>query len=41
LTDEIREAFADVEEIRGGAKLNSLVYVRACIDETLRLAHWC
>ena len=24
LTDEIREAFADVEEIRGGAKLNSL-----------------
>jgi cytochrome P450 len=35
LTDEIREAFADVEGIRGGAKLNSLVYLRACIDETL------
>jgi cytochrome P450 len=32
LTDEIREAFADVERIRGGAKLNSLAYLRTCID---------
>ena len=38
LTEEVRMAFANVEEIRGGAKLNSLVYLRACIDETLRLA---
>lgn len=38
LTEEVRGAFADVEEIRGGAKLNGLVYLRACIDETLRLA---
>jgi cytochrome P450 len=38
LTDEIREAFADVEEIRGGAKLNSLACLRTCIDETPRLA---
>jgi cytochrome P450 len=38
LTEEVRSAFADVEEIRGGAKLNGLVYLRACIDETLRLA---
>jgi hypothetical protein len=38
LTDEIREAFADVEEIRSRAKLNSLVYLRTSIDETLRLA---
>ena len=38
LTDEVRTAFAHVEEIRGGAKLNGLLYLRACIDETLRLA---
>lgn len=35
---EVRDAFEDVEEIRGGAKLNGLLYLRACIDETLRLA---
>jgi cytochrome P450 len=38
LTEEVRGAFGDVEEIRGGAKLNGLSYLRACIDETLRLA---
>jgi cytochrome P450 len=37
LTDEIREALADVEEIRGGAKLNSLACLRTCIDETPKL----
>jgi cytochrome P450 len=37
LTDEIREALTDVEEIRGGAKLNSLACLRACIDETPKL----
>jgi cytochrome P450 len=38
LAEEVRGAFADVEEIRGGPKLNGLAYLRACIDETLRLA---
>jgi cytochrome P450 len=38
LTDKTREAFAGVEEIRGGAKLNSLAYLRTCIYETPRLA---
>jgi cytochrome P450 len=38
LTAEVRGAFEDVEEIRGGAKLNGVLYLRACIDETLRLA---
>lgn len=38
LVQEIRGAFDDVEDVRLGAKLNTLVYLRACIDETLRLA---
>jgi cytochrome P450 len=37
LTEEIRSAFASVEDIRN-AKLNSLTYLRACIDETLRIS---
>lgn len=36
--NEIRGTFSDVEEIRQGLQLNSLVYLRACIDETLRLS---
>jgi len=38
LTSEIRSTFNDVEEIRTGATLNSLTYLRACIDETLRMS---
>lgn len=45
LTAEIRGAFITVDEITssgggggGGGKLNELVYLRACIDEALRLA---
>jgi len=37
-TTEVRSAFASVDEIRGGKTLNELVYLRACIDETLRLS---
>lgn len=35
---EIRETFATIDEIRSGAKLNSCVYLRACIDESLRMS---
>ncbi|KJX96635.1 cytochrome P450 monooxygenase like protein [Zymoseptoria brevis] len=38
LTQEVRGAFDDVEEIRFGQKLSSLPYVRACIDEAMRLS---
>ena len=38
LVGEIRTSFSDVEEIRQGPALNSLLYLRACIDETLRLS---
>lgn len=37
-TTEVRSAFISVDEIRGGKTLNELVYLRACIDETLRLS---
>ena len=38
LTEEIRSAFADVEDIRyAGTNLPNLTYLRACIDETLRI----
>ena len=37
-TDEIRRTFADVEEITQGAALNSCTYLRACIDEAMRLS---
>jgi len=36
LTDEIRSTFTNMDEIRSGPKLNSLSYLRACIDEALR-----
>jgi cytochrome P450 len=36
-TKEIRSTFSDVEDIVSGPKLNSLIYTRACVDETLRL----
>ncbi|EKG12149.1 Cytochrome P450 [Macrophomina phaseolina MS6] len=38
LASEIREAFTAVEEIRPGPELTSCSYLRACIDEALRLA---
>ncbi|KAI0200273.1 cytochrome P450 [Astrocystis sublimbata] len=36
--EEIRSTFASVDEIRLGPKLNSCVFLRACIDEALRLS---
>ena len=38
LTDEIRSTFRTVEEIRSGPALSSLTYLRACIDEVLRMS---
>ena len=38
LTQEVRRAFSDVEEIRTSPKLSSLHYLRACIDEAMRLS---
>ena len=37
-TSEVRSAFTDASDITGGPKLNSCVYLNACIDETLRRA---
>ncbi|KAF2737258.1 cytochrome P450 [Polyplosphaeria fusca] len=37
LTKELRETFSDVEEIVSGPKLGHCSYLRACIDETLRM----
>jgi len=37
LTNEIRSTFDSVDEIRGGTKLSSCQYLRACIDEGLRM----
>jgi cytochrome P450 len=37
LCEEIREKFSDVEEIVTGPKLASCSFLRACIDETLRM----
>lgn len=37
-TKEIREMFSTPSEICSGPKLNSCVYLQACIQETLRLA---
>jgi cytochrome P450 len=37
-TAEVRKQFSSVEEIRGGDKLQTLTYLRACVDESLRLA---
>lgn len=38
LADEVRSAFNDVEDIRMGTTLSSLQYLRACIDEAMRLS---
>ncbi|KXJ89961.1 isotrichodermin C-15 hydroxylase [Microdochium bolleyi] len=38
VTAEVRAAFNDVEDIRQGAQLNSCTYLRACIDEAMRMS---
>lgn len=38
LKKEVRESFDSVEDIITGPKLNGLVYLKACLDEALRLA---
>ena len=38
LQDEIRNTFADVDEIRNGQRLDSCHYLRACLNETMRLS---
>ena len=38
LQDEVRNAFEDLDEIKSGPKLNGLTYLRACIDEGLRMS---
>jgi cytochrome P450 len=38
LQEEVRAAFTDVEEIKYSAKLTNLPYLRACIDEALRMS---
>ena len=37
-TREVRETFADVEEIQHGPALTGCTYLRACIDEAMRLS---
>ncbi len=37
-TAEVRQKFADVEDIHQGAQLASLPYLKACIDEAMRLS---
>ncbi|KAI0129094.1 cytochrome P450-like protein [Xylariales sp. AK1849] len=38
VAEEIRAKFSDVEEIRQGPILNSCTYLRACIDEAMRMS---
>ncbi|TGJ79518.1 hypothetical protein E0Z10_g9255 [Xylaria hypoxylon] len=38
VAEEIRSTFTSADEIRLGPKLNSCVFLRACIDEALRLS---
>jgi cytochrome P450 len=35
---EIRETFGSANEIKGGPKLSSCKYLRACLDETMRMS---
>lgn len=37
-TEEVRSKFSDVEEIHQGTQLGSCTYLRACIDEAMRLS---
>lgn len=36
--DEVQSAFSDVEEIRQGPTLTGCTYLRACIDEAMRMS---
>ncbi|XP_044721304.1 cytochrome p450 domain-containing protein [Hirsutella rhossiliensis] len=38
LRDDVRSAFATADEIQTGPKLSKLTYLRACIDEALRMS---
>ncbi|KAI0877838.1 cytochrome P450 [Hypoxylon argillaceum] len=38
VAEEVRRTFKSSDEIRLGPKLNSCVFLRACVDETLRLS---
>ena len=38
LQNEIRSGFADVDEIRSSQRLDSCLYLRACINEAMRLS---
>lgn len=38
LVREVRAAFSNIEDIRPGSKLNSCQYLRACLDEAMRLS---
>ena len=38
LQNEVRNAFEDLDEIKSGPKLSGLTYLRACIDEGLRMS---
>lgn len=38
VTEEVRTAFSSVEDIKQGPQLNGLTYLRACIDEAMRLS---
>ncbi|GAP87077.1 putative cytochrome P450 3A31 [Rosellinia necatrix] len=38
LQDEVRQTFSSVDDIRQGTELNSCTYLRACIEEALRMA---
>jgi cytochrome P450 len=38
LSDEIRTNFSSYDEIRGGQPLNKCQYLRACLDEAMRMA---
>ena len=38
VTTEVRAAFSTADEIRLGNKLTSCVYLRACVDESLRMS---
>lgn len=38
LADEVRSAFSDADEIKGGPQLSGCRYLRACFDEALRLS---
>ncbi|RYC57622.1 hypothetical protein CHU98_g8575, partial [Xylaria longipes] len=37
-SEEVRAKFGDVEEIAQGSQLNSCTYLRACIDEAMRMS---